>query len=446
MRPPRSGTWPRRGAAAAADGLSSLHAETSLPEEEALAEPDEDFGPDDATHITQMPSLHNVHVPKRFDEARAGGQDYYSEVVDGYVVAAWRTSRKAVDRVVDREPKLFLQYAAIEGYPLITILLASLDEDQQLERSFGWPLDLTHDDDREVVDALMLEAAVRFVFYDRKGELLRTYDAQAPLELNMRWIKRRAEDQLADEEGARGMFGKATEAFFSEDYERLGTMRHNFHVQRFEQLESASEIKLAAGIVGYWSSGEVFEYLIGNRSFPLADFRAIQKRVVEAALRAGIYLNQSLRQVALEEHFVDQERALTRRLLANFAELNVGLKVNDLDPVEQWENWDALLGLADEVGVQPDPEVIEIAQASLRRAQEFQRALEEGEEPGAPTVVTSIDDVDGAPRPGDDEVSEAEVDGTRTRSRATRATRATRARRRGRRGRRRRGREGDRGR
>jgi|GEM_PF-2002305 len=363
---------------------TGLLSETALPADT----PDDEFGPDDATHITQVPGLNAVHVSSTFDETYASGQDYYTRVVDGYVVAAWRTGKKAVDRVLDNDPKLFIQYAVIEECPLATILLASLDDGHKLSESFGWPLDVTHDNDRAVIDALMAESAVRFAFYDRKGKLIRSYDAKAELEANVRWIKEKADDFLADASGAAGVFGTATEVFFSDDYERLGSMRHNFYKSSFEDLRAPSEIKLAAGIVGYWSSGDVFDYLIGNRSFPLADFRAIQRRVVEGALSCGIYLNKPLRELALSEHLVDNKRALARRLLANFAELSVGLKPNDLDPIEQWENWDALLEFADESGVQPDPDVVELAQAALRRAQEFQQ--QEEELPGERTQITQI--------------------------------------------------------
>ncbi|CAD7695610.1 unnamed protein product [Ostreobium quekettii] len=309
---------------------TGLLSETALPADT----PDDEFGPDDATHITQVPGLNAVHVSSTFDETYASGQDYYTRVVDGYVVAAWRTGKKAVDRVLDNDPKLFIQYAVIEECPLATILLASLDDGHKLSESFGWPLDVTHDNDRAVIDALMAESAVRFAFYDRKGKLIRSYDAKADLEANVRWIKEKADDFLADASGAAGVFGTATEVFFSDDYERLGSMRHNFYKSSFEDLRAPSEIKLAAGIVGYWSSGDVFDYLIGNRSFPLC------------------------------------------------------LKPNDLDPIEQWENWDALLEFADESGVQPDPDVVELAQAALRRAQEFQQ--QEEELPGERTQITQI--------------------------------------------------------
>ncbi|MEZ4460620.1 MAG: hypothetical protein R3E66_13010 [bacterium] len=47
------------------------------------------------------------------------------------------------------------------------------------------------------------------------------------------------------------------------------------------------------------------------------------------------------------------------------------MRVNDLDPGAQWDNWDALLGLGEELGIPPDADVVELAEVSLKRAQEI---------------------------------------------------------------------------
>lgn len=367
--------------------MTSAPSRAALLDEAPLYDDADGYGPDDATHITQIPSLGDVHVSSTFDEAKAGGKDYYVELAGARVVASWRATKKSVDRVLDANPSLFVQYALVEDCPLISLLLGVIDDEQQLADSFGWPLDISHDDDRAIIDALTRKVAVRFAFYDRKGKLLRTYDVTAPLEENAVYVRDRAEAARAT---AKGRFGQATTTFFSSDYERLGSMRHTFKEDSFTLLNSSSEVKLAAGIVGYWSTDDVYEYLVANRSFPAVHFSAIQQRVVEASLATGVYLNKPLRQIALDLHLVDNERALTRRLLANFAELSIGLKPNDLDPVEIWENWESLLNLSEEVGVQPDEDVLEFAQTSLRRAQEHQ-ALEEGfvEE----TMIVAADEV-----------------------------------------------------
>src|SRR5690554_3378829 len=69
---------------------------------------------------------------------------------------------------------------------------------------------------------------------------------------------------------------------------------------------------------------------------------------------------------------------LAQRLVAEFAEISVGLRASDLNPFQEWENWDALLGLCESVGLAVDPDVLELAEASLKRAQDFQDAEDDG--------------------------------------------------------------------
>lgn len=348
---------------------ASLHQESRL-DHASLPVEDDDFPAEESTQITQVPSLDHVQVKAEFDTSRAGAQEHYVRLVDGGVVASLRGSRKKIDALLDAEPVLFLQYALIQNYPVAVILLATLDEQDHLTESFGWLLDMSHDEDRQVLEQLKRESAIRFAFYNRQNKLLRTYDVKAPLEENVAWIMRRIEQHPAASKV--GGFSKASEAFASESYVRLGSMKHPFTASSFDDIRTPEQAKLAAGIVGYWSTPDGFDYVIGNRAFPLQTLLAIQRRVAEAAIKQGIYLNQPLRKIALEAHMVDNERALCRRLMANFAEVSIGLKPSELDPLEIWENWDALFSLANEVGAQPEQDVIELAQASLRKAEEFQ--------------------------------------------------------------------------
>ena len=151
-------------------------------------------------------------------------------------------------------------------------------------------------------------------------------------------------------------------------------MGHNFDEHSFQSLQTLSEVKLAAGIVGYWS-GPVFDHLVGVRSFPLNTFRRIQERVARAAYEAGIFLKEELRQMLVHDLGLEpSEQALLATLFSRFAERSVGLKPNNLDPLQQWDNWEELFELATLTGYSPGPELVELAQTSLKRAQEFQRA------------------------------------------------------------------------
>ena len=137
-------------------------------------------------------------------------------------------------------------------------------------------------------------------------------------------------------------------------------------------FEGLSQIRLAAGIVGYWSSDDAFPYLVANRSFPLERFRAMQRHVLEAAIDAGLSGFSSVATITV--------LAMFETLLANFAEVSTGLRPNDLDPMEEWDNWDKLVQFARDVGVTPDAEVLELAESRLERAK---RHAADSEEPSS---------------------------------------------------------------
>ena len=334
-------------------------------------------------------------VPEHFDvEASAGRDDYVTVLGDDLVLAAFRLRRDAFEELVgvgEKAPQLFVQYHEIQGVPVVALLLARLDERQQPVRFVASLLNLSDSEHRRALEILQQRTLVRFAFYDRQNRLLRSLDIEQPLADNVRWIT--TERVAAHPEHANispFAFRKVVEQYHSPQFERLGSLRHNFHADSFTTLKKASETRLAAGIVDYWSSPERLKYLVANRSFPLPMFRRIQRRVLDAAVPLGLHLEEPLRRQALAWGVADDEGALAELLLANFAELNVGIggrDRQDLDPVENWENWEALLELACGFGVEPQEAELELAQIALRRAREFQELGEQGVQRGEERAV-----------------------------------------------------------
>ncbi|MFP4600339.1 MAG: hypothetical protein ACLFVJ_18940, partial [Persicimonas sp.] len=233
------------------------------------------------------------------------------------------------------------------------------------------------------------------------------FSIAAPLHDNLAWIRRRAQQRLDDDGFDAGDFEAAAEAWADENGARLGMMRHNFKADSFADFAGPAEVKLAAGIVGYWSTPEQFEYLVGNRSFPMEQFEAIQQRVVRSAVEHGVFINEPLRRFAVDLGLAESERDLVERLVGEYAEVNVGLRTNDLDPMEQWENWEALVDAAEQFALALDPEVLELAEASLKRAQDFQETgpLDAPVSPQEPAPADPVSDVAADDAASDDAVS-----------------------------------------
>lgn len=356
--------------------------------------------------LQAMP-LERDAVPEQFDEERADGTDGYVEVSGGRVRACGRLSGERLERFAEETPRLFVQFHRVDDVPVAALTVALLDEDGAVVDSFGWPLDLAGDVHSSVLHRLSEEFELEVALYDPDGEIEAAYEFRAPYEENVDWIRNRVEAEREESEVPEE-FSEVVRGFQEDDFERVGSMRHNFERGAFHELDSPSRVKLAAGVVGYWSEEEQLEYLISNRTYPLEPFRRLQENVIEEALEYGIFLPEPLRERAVELGLVADDVDLVERQLANFAEVGVQIRDNDLDPIDEWENWDQLIGLAKEIGVTPDPEVLELAEASLQRAKDYQETEEVGAGAGAAEVDDGAEESEEPPKPEEPSVVEAE--------------------------------------
>lgn len=293
-------------------------------------------------------------------------------------IVAGAAVEPAVFEAIEEADQLsfFVQYDDEHGYPLVCLLLAALDDDRQELASVGWTLDVDSADDRAILDELTEEVRLAVALFDDEetdDEPRAFYRVDAPLETNLGWIRRRTRRALESSGEAYEDVDAAAQSWRSGPKGRLEQMRHNFTSKRFDAISGLADLALATGVIGFWSTPERFEYLVAHRSFALDRFEEMRERVVRRAVEHGLYLNEALREVAVDLDLAADETELVERLIAEFVEVNVGLRKNDLDPLKEWENWEALVEEADELGVQVDPDVLELAEASLKRARRFQQ-------------------------------------------------------------------------
>ncbi len=328
---------------------------------------------DDADLLGSDPEDQQVNaltsgVPGKFNDLAPGLSDRTIKIVDGAVVAAAKLPREDAEGLMASNPEIMIQLHDIDDFPVIGLTLARF-EDGNPQENTGWALDFSDTSHRLILDELAKDFSLRVGLYGPNGALLRAIEVAAPLRDNLSWIRETAEAKFKAAK-PKIKFAAVAKKFAAKDFERIGSMKHNFEKDSFLTIGNTSEAKLAAGIVGFWSTPEKFEYLVANRSFPAVHFRAIQERVVRAATANGIYMAEPLRDIAVELKLAKDEEALAELLIANFAEVCISIRANDLDSGDQWDNWDALLGLGDDLGLSPDPDVVELAEVSLKRAQE----------------------------------------------------------------------------
>lgn len=320
----------------------------------------------------ELPSSDDM--PRAFNRLRAKSRPYYHDLHNGQVLLSYRLDESRLKRFSDFAPHLFLQFHDVEEFPLITLLVAALDPDGARLDDIYWPLDPRKSADRALLALLGQTFKLRVALYGEDLKLRQVLTFEEPLELNARHVLQLAEQRLEDGQGLH--FDEALRRIEAPDYERLGSMRHNFHKASFETLETPGHTRLAAGIVGYWSGSQTFRYLIENRSFSLAWFDAIQKRVIHAAHRFGIALTPDLRRVAVALGLAPDEGAFVRGLAGAWTQTTLGLghAPNDLDPLDTWHNWQDLIEGLEETDQPLDEELSNLASAALKRAQEFGQA------------------------------------------------------------------------
>lgn len=311
-------------------------------------------------------------VLRRFDTDRAGSRPWYHGFAGGDVVLSYRLPNERMARFGTATCRLYLQFHDLEEFPLVTVLVAATGEDGDIADDIYWPLDVRREEDRNVLARLGDAFELRLALYGEDLQLREVVAFNEPLELNALHLMGVAERRLDSTEHL--AWEDALRRLEAPDYKRLGDMRHNFVQESFANLDSPAAVRLATGIVGYWSGPDLFRYLIENLSFSLGWFAAIQERVVRAAVRYGLPLSPELNQLALEMGLADTPEALCRSQVGTWSELCLGLSShkNDLDDVEVGLVWQEHIEASEALGETFDDDVLTMATAAIKRAREHE--------------------------------------------------------------------------
>ncbi|MCA9667665.1 MAG: hypothetical protein KC503_18830 [Myxococcales bacterium] len=245
--------------------------------------------------------------------------------------------------------------------------------------SLLWPINPGAHRGRAVLGELGERFVVHLDLFDEESRPLSTWTIEAPLAENVRLIVER----VGQVEIAPEMFEATSARWRALDVEeRLGRKQHNFSEDSFADLPSPAAVRLALGILNYWSERENEDYLLLVKSFPLEQWHQIRRRVVERAIDFGLYLGDPLTVFALKHKIAETQAELLRISVANFAEVSLRLKPSDLDARDEWENWKSLLAECVQHGVEVESQIEELAASAARRAQQGAALLFDEREPG----------------------------------------------------------------
>lgn len=290
---------------------------------------------------------------------------------DGDAIALFRVpNAEAADAALTDDTELRFQlHQTAEGPAMCLTLVPGADV-----ADVCWVFDTGAD--AALLDQLERRFAVAVEAVDGEGALVGRRVFDPPLAPNVASARERVERAGGSPPAAQALLARG-------DVDRVGQLRHNFTEHAFAGSRSAADAHLALGILAFWTEPEREVYLLDVQSFPRVWFDAIVRRVLAAALDFGLMPASHLEQRAIVLGLAPDARALLGRVLGAFAELNLStsLRTNDLDPIDNYENWERLLTRAEALGLAVDAGLRGLALTAMEDARRAADVLDGSEAP-----------------------------------------------------------------
>lgn len=307
---------------------------------------------------------------------RSGARTMHEIVGDDIYLLAKvdnKTAKKAKDEAAD----LWVQLHLLPTYPLITLTLVFEPEADELE-GIHWFLDIQKDSDRQMLQQLRRRFRVNVLFFNEDYELFDEAVFESPREVNVARVVDRATQELG-EIGDSTIDDKAAHSKFDEDWSWAGKKKHPFTEDAYAEINSVGEAKIALGILNYWSEPKNREYLVLTKSVPIDLLDTITRRILDGAIKFGLWLPQSLKERAVALALATELPALVAKLIDAFAAL--GSEPEGLEATDIAENWQRLLRDADELDVPVNKETAKLAESVIEGVIANEEQEEEDAEP-----------------------------------------------------------------
>jgi hypothetical protein len=300
------------------------------------------------------------------------GEPTFHKVTGGDIYLYARVDEATAELVKGDTSDLWIQLHLLPTYPLITLTLV-LDTTAEDLRGLHWIIDIEEDGDRTMLQALRRRFQANVLLFDPEYSLIDEVIFEEPREVNVAQVVDRATQEL-------GVIGPAkvspvqARSQFGEGYDWAGKKRHPYTEDAYAEIGSVAEAKLALGILSYWSEPKNHEYLVLTKSVPVDLLDTITRRILDGAIRFGLWLPQSLKERSVALALATDLPALVARLIDAFAAL--GPEPSGLQLAETAENWQRLLRDADELDVPVGKETVKLAESIIEQG----NASEEREE------------------------------------------------------------------
>ena len=383
------------------DSTALIPVSTEVTSEESETDVSEEPDYDPATIQDHGPTptrLLYAQTVRRFDNELAKGSSRYVDLGDDGVVELFsKVDERHAERWITDDLDVRLQLHTIDrrGAPCLT--LYTLVDGKPQDELF-WPIKVDESIGPKILRSLRRSFRLELTLFKKNGNFYGQRIIEAPLEENAAYLINRIKDMKMTHSAAASVRTEIE----TEIYDRDGQMSHPFSKESFTDIESAKDALLSVGIWSYWSTIKQRDYLIFIKSFPIPWLRRLQHRVLKSAIEFGVSMPANLQSQSIALGLVKSDVELLQKTIAHFVEVNIQLRSSDLSHLELWENWDALLTQLDELGIDADEEVEQLAFQAMQRiglSQEFEEDFAEDEETSsqgsaadAKTTGSSFDD------------------------------------------------------
>jgi len=257
---------------------------------------------------------------------------------------------------------LKLQMHALPTFGLVTLSIGSpevIRGEQAGREPFVFRFDLGVEEDRSVVEQLSREFTFLLELYDTQYLAVRKRMVSAELEVNAEYAISAAEEHLAGIPQSQRSFADACAAFDAPDFDRFG-WRHpehdEFNEEKLQLLDSARDVRRALAIARRFSLPEREAYLVLTRGYSLKQWQAQRRKVLGRAVEIGLWVGNTLAQVAVSEGIARSRKNLVRKLMHSFAHV-VADGEGGLDEETIRDNWSKLERESSALGITPLPQI-----------------------------------------------------------------------------------------
>ncbi len=265
----------------------------------------------------------------------------------GRVQVALSLPAPALEALLSADLKVMLQLHRLPSYPVVTLSIGT-----PTGFTSGRPAPVTlffnvaEATDSAVIEALGRDFTFHIDLFDADYIAVRKRTISADLSSNARYVLSVAHGTLAKLRSTSTLsYSRALTALDEPSYDRFGRLRSErkeFREDVLSKLDQPSTVRWGIHVCRRFSSPEGMDYLLLVRGYPLDLWRQRRRAVILRAYELGLWIGNTLADIAISEQIAPSRRVLVEMMAKNFIRLIADKTGHDLDDDSVRDNWSAL--------------------------------------------------------------------------------------------------------